>query len=124
MRYRRRELRHWGVEADATAYWDTMSNDDKQTRVLRVQTGHWGHVSTQLDAFTQRFSSEASLRGPFEVAFRGPHNLTISAITMDAHEEIWNEAAAQDGDPRISNPPIMDSGDLIDGAPLINTSLY
>ena len=72
MRYRWRELRDWDVEAGANAYWDAMSDADKQARLTRVPP--WEVVRMMLTNIVEPFTSEPSLHDPFVTAFRIPHN--------------------------------------------------
>ena len=103
MRYRWRELRDWDVEADANAYWDGMSDSDKQSRLTRVPP--WEVVRMMLANIVEPFTSEPSLHDPFVTAFRIPHNGAIQGAS-DAHAEIRSAVSGLD------KPPIGNS-DLV-----------
>jgi len=95
-RYRWRELHHWDVEADAMAYWDTLTDKDV---TLEVDPAHWRVVQTQLRSFNQPLTSEPTLRVPFSNAYHTPHNIAIQGAS-DVHAQIWTEGSY------LENPPI------------------
>jgi hypothetical protein len=94
------------VEADAREYWEGVSNDDKQARLVGVMAGHWQVVRTMLDSFNQSFTMESAIRGPFEAAFRSGHNAAVVGAS-DAHAEIWSDTTDLDGEPPIGNGDLL-----------------
>jgi hypothetical protein len=90
-RYRWRTLQHWDVETDANAYWEGLPNDDKLSN-LQVRPGYWDSVESQLDDSLQPRDSESTLRLPFSIAYRLPHNRAIQGAS-DAHAEVWDEGS-------------------------------
>ena len=77
-RYRWRELLPWDVEAEARAYWEAVSEDDK-TAILPV-AGYWGIAQLQLDSFSQQLTSEPGLRVPFRMLSKHPITLPFMAL--------------------------------------------
>ena len=90
-RYRWRNLLPWDVEAEARVYWDALG-DDQKNAIVDVMPGYWDFVQQQLEAYSQPFTSEPSLRVPFSNAFQTPHNTAIRG-TGDAHAQIWIEGS-------------------------------
>jgi len=103
-RYRWRELLPWDVEAEARAYWDALSEDDK-TAILPV-AGYWGIVQLQLDSLIYQLTSEPGLRLPFSNAFQIPHNIAIRGAD-DVHAEMWTEGSWLDPQPVANADLIM-----------------
>ena len=95
-RCRWRELLPWDVEAEARAYWEAVSEDDK-TAILAV-AGYWGIAQLQVDTFFQQFTSEPALRFPFGAAFQVPHNIAIRGA-HDVHAEMWTEGSQPEPQP-------------------------
>jgi hypothetical protein len=87
MRYRRRELRDWDIEADVRQYWDGISDDDKQAALPNVVQHQWEIVQLQLMTMGPPFTAEESIRYPFTNAFIVPHNGAIQGAS-DPHAEI------------------------------------
>ena len=102
-RYRWRELLPWDVEAEARAYWEAVSEDDK-TAILPV-AGYWGIAQLQLDSFSQQLTSEPGLRVPFSNAFQTPHNIAIHGA-HDVHAEMWTEGSQSDPQP-VANADLI-----------------
>ena len=96
-RYRWRELLPWDVEAEARAYWDALT-DDQKTATVGVPHNYWDVVQHQLDQYRQPLTSEPSLRVPFSNAFQTPHNTAIAGAG-DVHAEIWIEGSQPDPQP-------------------------
>lgn len=105
MRYRWRDLRDWDVEGEAHDYWDSLSDTDKHAKVV-TRVNHWDSVCDDLDAFTQPFTSESTLRSPFDAAFRKGHNHAIKGASY-AHAEIWGDAAGLEGEPPMGNSDLI-----------------
>lgn len=103
--YRWRELLLWDVEAEALAYWNALSEDQKTAR-LGVMPGYWDFVQLQLDKYRQPLTSEPSLRVPFSNAFQTPHNIAIEAAG-DVHAEMWTEGSQPDPQPVANADFIM-----------------
>jgi hypothetical protein len=85
-RYRWRQLLPWDVEAEAHAYWDALS-DDQKTAMVGVSPGYWEFVQLQLNKYRQPLTSEPVLRVPFSNAFQTPHNIAIEDAG-DVHAEM------------------------------------
>jgi hypothetical protein len=96
-RFRWRELLPWDVEAEARVYWDSLGEDQKTAR-LTVTPGLWEVVQLLLENYRQPWTSELSLRLPFENAFQIPHNIAINDAS-DVHAEIWTEGSRLDPQP-------------------------
>src|SRR5271169_1555074 len=73
LRCRWRELREWDVEAEATTYWEGLS--DKNDVLRHVHSAHWEMVQASLDVLMEPFTAESTLRSPFSTAYQVPHNL-------------------------------------------------
>jgi len=104
-RYRWRQLLPWDVEADARAYWDALS-DDERTASVGVAPGYWDFVQQQLDDYSQPLTSEPSLRVPFSNAFQTPHNRAIRGAG-DIHAAMWSEGSQPEPQPLANADCIM-----------------
>src|SRR5436190_9449167 len=85
MRYRWRDLRDWDVEVDARHYCDGLPLADKQAPVV-TRVSHWDSVLDYFDANRTPYTSEATLRGPFEAAYLNAHNHAVKG-SSNAHAE-------------------------------------
>jgi hypothetical protein len=100
MRYRWRELRDWDAEADARNYWNGLPTVDKEARI-GTRVSHWDSVLDYFDANETPYTSESSLRGPFEAAYLNGHNHAIKGAS-DAHAAMWTGVDATG----LEEPPV------------------
>jgi hypothetical protein len=103
-RCRWKTLRHWDVEADATAYWEGLPDADKTGR-LGVHPAYWEVMQLTTKSGGQPRSSEHALIVPFSNAYSTPHNLAIQGAS-DAHAEVWDEGSRLQSSP-IGNPDFL-----------------
>jgi hypothetical protein len=104
-RYRWRELLPWDLEAEASVYWEALS-DDQKSATLGLPLVYWDVIQLQLDGYMQLLTSEPELRIPFGTAFQIPPNLAIRGAS-DLHAEMWTEGTHPEPQPLANADFIM-----------------